>query len=94
VSPVTDEMVDAAKDAFARNTSVASCMASEPWRAAIEAAVAPDTLRVQLQQKCTDWGAYWRASDAHGVDLTRDQALELLRDALGVEVEITREVLR
>jgi hypothetical protein len=47
-----------------------------------------DTLCQQLQQRCSDWGVYWRASDAHGVDLTLDQALELLRDALGVEVEI------
>ncbi len=46
------------------------------------------TLRDELQQKCVDWGVYWRASDAHGVDLTHEQALELLRDALGVEVEI------
>ena len=47
-----------------------------------------DTLRQRLQQQCTDWGTYWRASDAHGVDLTHEQALELLRDALGVEVAI------
>lgn len=41
----------------------------------------------RLQQKCSDWGTYWRAPDAHGVVLTQEQALELLRDALGVEVE-------
>lgn len=46
------------------------------------------TLRDELQQKCVDWGVYWRASDAHGVDLTHEQALALLRDALGVAVEI------
>jgi hypothetical protein len=45
------------------------------------------TLTQRLQQKCSDWGTYWRAPDAHGVVLTLDQALELLRDALGVEVE-------
>lgn len=44
--------------------------------------------RHRLQQKCSDWGTYWRASDAHGVKLTTDQAVELLQDALGVEVEI------
>ena len=42
----------------------------------------------ELQQKCSDWGTYWRASDAHGVELTQAQAVELLQDALGVEVEI------
>jgi hypothetical protein len=47
-----------------------------------------DTLCQRLQQKCTRWGVYWRSSDAHGVDLTLEQAHELLRDALGVEVEI------
>ena len=47
-----------------------------------------DGLCERLQQKCSDWGTYWRAPDAHGVDLSLDQALELLRDALGVEVEI------
>ena len=50
-------------------------------------AAQPDTLCQQLQQKCSDWGVYWRAPDAHGVELTHDQALELLRDALGVEVD-------
>lgn len=47
-----------------------------------------DDLRDKLQRQCTTWGAYWRASDAHGVELTKDQAVELLRDALNVEVEI------
>jgi hypothetical protein len=42
----------------------------------------------RLQQKCSDWGTYWRASDAHGVQLSVGQAVELLQDALGVEVEI------
>lgn len=41
-----------------------------------------------LQKKCVDFGAYWRAPDAHGVELTHEQAVELLRDALLVEVEI------
>ncbi len=44
--------------------------------------------RGRLQQKCSDWGTYWRAPDAHGVKLTTEQAVELLQDALGVEVEI------
>jgi hypothetical protein len=48
----------------------------------------PLSLTQRLQQRCSDWGAYWRAQDAHGVDLTHDQAVELLRDALGVEVAI------
>jgi hypothetical protein len=50
------------------------------------------TLTERLQQKCSDWGAYWRASDAHGVVLTLEQALELLRDALGVEVEFSEDL--
>lgn len=48
----------------------------------------PASLTQRLQQRCSDWGAYWRASDAHGVQLTVEQATELLMDALGVEVEI------
>lgn len=47
-----------------------------------------DTLCWRLQQQCSDWGTYWRASDAHGVNLDLEQAHELLRTALGVEVEI------
>ncbi|MGJ7512386.1 hypothetical protein [Variovorax sp. GT1P44] len=47
-----------------------------------------EPLRDRLQQKCSDWGTYWRAPDAHGVELTKQQAVELLADALGVEVEI------
>jgi hypothetical protein len=46
------------------------------------------SLKRELQQQCSDWGTYWRAPDAHGVDLTVEQATELLRRALGVEVEI------
>jgi Lar family restriction alleviation protein len=42
----------------------------------------------RMQQKCSDWGTYWRAPDAHGVDLTNAQAVELLADVLGVEVAI------
>lgn len=48
----------------------------------------PITLTEQLQTKCSEWGTYWRAPDAQGVVLTMEQALELLRDALGVEVVI------
>ncbi|HBG30771.1 MAG TPA: hypothetical protein DDW98_09100 [Gammaproteobacteria bacterium] len=46
----------------------------------------------QLQQRCVDWGVYWRAPDAHGVNLTHAQAVELLRDVLGVEVEIADRI--
>ena len=42
----------------------------------------------RLQMRCCEWGVYWRASDAHGVNLSHEQALELLRDVLGVEVDI------
>lgn len=49
----------------------------------------PLSLCEQLQQKCSQWGTYWRAPDAHGVILNQDQAMELLRDALGVEVEVS-----
>ncbi len=48
----------------------------------------PDDLCGKLQQKCVDWNTYWRAPDAHGVNLSIEQSLELLRDALGVEVAI------
>jgi hypothetical protein len=59
------------------------------WLAASPQEAQPaQSLSMQMQQMCSDWGTYWRASDAHGVDLTQDQALELLRFALGVEVEI------
>jgi hypothetical protein len=57
-------------------------------RAALSTHPSPDTLCSRLQQRCSKWGVYWRSSDAHGVDLTLEQAHELLRDALGVEVEI------
>ena len=41
------------------------------------------------QQRCIDIGfQYWRAPDAHGVTCTKEQAVELLQDLLGVEVEI------
>jgi hypothetical protein len=49
---------------------------------------AEPSLRKQLQRRCSEWGAYWRASDSHGVELTSAQAVELLEEALGVEVEI------
>lgn len=45
-------------------------------------------LCVELQRQCVYWNVYWRAPDAHGVTLSVEQALELLRKALGVEVEI------
>jgi len=48
-------------------------------------------LAEHLRQRCRAWGICWQASDAQGVILTRHQALELLRDALGVEVELERE---
>lgn len=42
------------------------------------------------QQRCLDLGfKYWRAPDAHGVECTHEQALALLRDLLGVEVDFT-----
>lgn len=49
---------------------------------------AAPSLTERLQQKCSDWKTYWRAPDAHGVILSPEQAVELLQDALGVEVEI------
>jgi hypothetical protein len=58
-----------------------AALASPPEQAA-------PTMRERLQQKCSDWGTYWRASDAHGVELSHEQAVELLADALGVEVEV------
>lgn len=45
-------------------------------------------LREELQRQCYDWGTYWRAPDSHGVELSHAQAVELLENALGVEVEI------
>jgi hypothetical protein len=49
---------------------------------------APAALTAELQRQCSEWGAYWRASDSHGVELTKPQAIELLETALRVEVEI------
>lgn len=51
----------------------------------------PETLRSELQKKCSAWGTYWRGPDAHGVELTTEQAVELLQNALNVEVEIKGE---
>lgn len=69
-----------------------ACMdARELLLAAIRPMPHQPTLTERLQQKCSDWGTYWRAPDAHGVVLTQEQALELLRDALGVEVELKGE---
>jgi hypothetical protein len=42
-----------------------------------------------VQKKAIEHGfEYWRAPDAHGVTGTKPQAIELLQDLLGVEVEI------
>lgn len=49
----------------------------------------PRDLRDRMQHKCVEWGVYWRASDAHGIQVNVEQATELLADAVGVEVEIT-----
>ena len=67
---------------------------AEHWRSMLAAAPTPpaDAGRRgfwrDLQKRCVDWGAYWRAPDAHGVHLSIEQAVELLQDVLGVEVEI------
>lgn len=43
---------------------------------------------IDWQKKALDAGfQYWRASDAHGVECTIEQATALLRDLLGVEVD-------
>jgi hypothetical protein len=55
---------------------------------AAPAAQTPLTLREKLQEDCVKMGLYWRASDAHGVDCTSEQAAGLLANALGVEVNI------
>ena len=47
-----------------------------------------DALRKRLQKRCVEMDVYWREPDAHGVTITVDQAVELLEDALGVQVEI------
>lgn len=45
------------------------------------------------QQRCLDIGfEYWRAPDAHGVECTHEQALALLRDLLGVEVDFKASI--
>lgn len=42
-----------------------------------------------LQQSAIDAGfKYWRASDAHGVTGTKEQAEQFIADLIGVEVEI------
>lgn len=44
--------------------------------------------REEWQKRCVEAGfKYWRAPDAHGVECTHEQALALLRDLLGVEVD-------
>jgi hypothetical protein len=62
--------------------------ASPEPREPVAPAAIPDSLCQRLQQQCSDWGVYWRAPDSHGVDLTLEQAEELLRNALCVEVAI------
>jgi hypothetical protein len=48
-----------------------------------------------VQQKAIDHGfKYWRAPDAHGVTATNAQAVDLLQDLLGVEVEIEAQAER
>ena len=70
------------------NSARAALQAPSPEAGESEPKLSVQGLAAQLQQQCVDWGAYWRASDAHGVNLSVEQAVELLRDALGVEVEI------
>lgn len=61
-----------------------------PQPPSADAAVAPAVAnREDWQQKALDHGfKYWRAPDAHGVECTAQQAVDLLRDLLGVEVDI------
>ncbi|WP_369650146.1 MULTISPECIES: hypothetical protein [unclassified Variovorax] len=57
--------------------------------AAIAACEQPGLTRDAIQKKAIEHGfEYWRASDAHGVTGTKPQAIELLQDLIGVEVEI------
>ena len=43
----------------------------------------------EWQKRCKEIGfEYWREPDAHGVICTKEQAIELLQEVLGVEVEI------
>ena len=58
------------------------------WNTRAPIAEGGEGLCARLQGKCSDWGTYWRAPDAHGVQLSHAQAVELLVEALGVEVEI------
>lgn len=45
--------------------------------------------REDVQNKAIEHGLkYWRAPDAHGVEGTKQQTIDLLQDLLGVEVEI------
>ncbi|HDR8927272.1 TPA: hypothetical protein QDA78_003699 [Burkholderia vietnamiensis] len=45
--------------------------------------------REDMQNKALEHGLkYWRAPDAHGVEGTKQQTVDLLQDLLGVEVEI------
>lgn len=51
--------------------------------------VAAGLTRDEIQKKALEYGfEYWRASDSHGVEGTKPQAIDLLQDLLGVEVEI------
>jgi len=84
----TFESVPEVKAHHERMRAIAARLASLSTGDAGEPVAPIPKLQHRLQQKCSDWGAYWRAQDAHGVDLTVQQATELLADALGVEVEI------
>lgn len=74
---------------FARAVIAADRLTRQPAEAREAVNPAP-TLTERLQQQCSDWGTYWRAPDAHGVNLTIEQATALLARALGVEVEIAQ----
>lgn len=73
---------------WADRDAMAAALSASPAAPEQASGEHPVTLTDVLQKRCYEWGVYWRSSDAHGVKLTTEQALELLRDALGVEVEI------
>lgn len=87
---VSDMTADEARD-LARQYS--SCV--DAARATSPQATATGLTRDAIQQKAVDHGfRYWRAPDAHGVTGTEAQAVELLQDLLGVEVEIAAQTER
>ena len=80
--PLWRALVDAGVVCRCCLNSRASDYKGEPLKAvpcpvcAPKATPAPhDTLCQRLQQRCSDWGVYWRAADAHGVDLSHAQAV-------------------